>query len=217
MLQWALIGLVVGAAAFALWYPLFVRFNHRRGLCVLRWLQDAIADHGQITGVAWVAPSHFRARLSLPGAAFQQPFFDVRLAPRHVPVRWALWCCRHRQETITFEANLSCPPGECLEIGRSRWFGLNRRRNPDSSHCSRHTIATLYISTQPAWEPQLSGRINGVAETRDFDFLSVSFRTRPPHFSVTVSLKETLRHPSRELAILESLRELAEGSPTSRM
>ncbi len=217
MLQFALIGLVVGAAVFALWYLSCVRLNHRRGLRVLRWLQDAIADHGQVTGVAWIDPSHFRARLSLHGSAFHQPFFDVRLTPRHIPVRWALWCCRRRQETITFEANLACPPGESLEIGRARWFGLNRRRNQEPSPSPRQTIATLYISTQPAWEPQLSGRINGVVETRDFDFLSVSFRTRPPHFSVTVSLWETLSHPSGELAILESLRELAEGSPTSRM
>jgi len=217
MLTFALIGLVVGAAIFALWYILLVRFNHRRGLRVLRWLQDAIADHGQITGVAWNGPSHFRARLTLPGAAFHQPFFDVRLAPRHIPVRWALWLCRHRQETITFEANLSCPPGEGLEIGRSRWFGLNHRRSQESSRWPRYTVATLYISTQPAWEPHLSGRINGVVATRDFDFLSVSFRARPPHFSVTVSLQETLCHPSGELPILENLRELAEGSPTSRM
>jgi hypothetical protein len=216
MLQFALIGLVVGAAVFALWYLLFVRFNHRRGLRVLRWLQDAIADHGQVTGVAWIGASHFRARLSLPGSAFHQSFFDVRLAPRHIPVSWALWCCRQRQETITFEANLPCPPGESLEIGRTRWFGLNRRQR-DSLPSPRHTIATLYISTQPSWEPQLSGRIKGVVATRDFDFLSVSFRTRPPHFSVSVSLRETLRHPSGELAIFESLRELAEDSPTSRM
>jgi hypothetical protein len=217
MLHFALIGLAVGAAVFALWYLLFLRFNHRRGLRVLRWLQDAVADHGQITGVSWPSPAHFRARLSLPGSAFHQPFFDVRLAPRHIPVRWALWSCRRRQETITFQANLACPPGECLEIGRTRWCGPNRQRSQQSALWPRHTIATLYISTQPSWEPQLSGRIHGVAATRDFDFLSVSFRTRPPHFSVTVSLQETLRHPSGELAIFESLRELAEGSPTSTM
>ena len=65
MLPFALIGLVVGAAVFALWYLSLLRLNHRRGLRVLRWLQDAIADHGQITGVTWINPSHFRARLSL--------------------------------------------------------------------------------------------------------------------------------------------------------
>jgi hypothetical protein len=218
MLQFALIGAVVGVASFALWYILFVRFNHNRGLRVLHWLQDAIAEHGQVTGVAWMGPSHFRARLNLSGSAFHQPFFDVRLAPRHIPVRWALWSFSHRQETITFQANLSCPPSEGLEIGRTRWFGLNRRTNQGFPHGStRRTIATLYISTQPAWEPQLSSRIHGVVATRDFDFLSVSFRTRPPHFSVSVSLQETLRHRSGELAIFENLRELAEGSPTSRM
>jgi hypothetical protein len=59
--------------------------------------------------------------------------------------------------------------------------------------------------------------MTSVVSTREFEFLEVSFRPRPPQFSVTFSLDETLRHPSGELAIFDCLRELAEGSPTSRM
>jgi hypothetical protein len=217
MLPSAIIGAALGVVFFALWHILFVRLNRRRGLRVLSWLQGAIAAHGQITGVAWISPSRFRARLSLSGGAFRQPLLEVRLAPCQTPVRWALWLFRHRQETLTFQANLLCPPGESLEIGRTRWCGLNQRWTQDCAGWSRHPVATLFISTQPAWEPQISDRINGVAATRDFEYLAVSFRTRQPHFSVTFSLQETLRHPSGELAIFDSLRELAEGSPTSRM
>ena len=55
-----------------------------------------------------------------------------------------------------------------------------------------------------------------VASARELEFLAVSFRPRPPHFSVTFSLAETLKHPGGELEIFDSLRELAESSPTSR-
>jgi hypothetical protein len=217
MLSYALIGAVLAVLVLAAWYWVFSRFNRRRGRRVLRWLQEAIADHGQISGVSWIDPSRIRARLCLSGCAFSQPSLEVCLAPRHMPARWALWLLRRRQETLTFQANLTCPPSETLEIGRTRWYGINRRALRPSGAWSTHTVATLFISTQPAWEPWLSGRINGVVATRNFDFLAVSFRPRPPHFSVTLSLQETLRHPSGELAILDSLRELAEGSPTSRM
>jgi hypothetical protein len=217
MLSTALIGFAFATVFFAAWYWAFLRLNRRRGRRVLRWLQEAIAAHGQISGVTWVNPSQLRARLNLSGNAFSQPSLEVSLVPRHVPARWALWLFGRREETLTFQANLLCPPSESLEIGRTRWCTLNRRTPRNSGGCSGPTVATLFISSQPAWEPQLAGRIHCVASTRDFDFLAVSFRPRPPHFSVTLSLRETMRHPSGELVIFDSLRELAEGSRTSRL
>jgi hypothetical protein len=59
--------------------------------------------------------------------------------------------------------------------------------------------------------------MNCVASSRELKYLMVSYRRRTPHFSVTFSLQETLERPRGELAIFDSLRELAEGSPTSRM
>jgi hypothetical protein len=52
---------------------------------------------------------------------------------------------------------------------------------------------------------------------REIDFLEVSFRAQEPHFAVTFLLQEIERHPCGELTMFDSLRELAEGSPTSRM
>jgi hypothetical protein len=218
MLQSSLIAAVLGVVFFAAWYWSFLRFNRRRGLRVLRWLQGAIAPQGQISGVTWLTPSLFRTRLGLSGDAFfRQPFLEVRLAPRQTPLRWALWRWSRRQETLTFQCNLSCPPGGNLEIGRTRWTGPTRRSASRSGEWSTYTVATLYISTQPAWSPQISGHMNGVVSNREFEFLAVSFHPCAPHFSATFSLQETLRHPSGDLAIFDSLREIAEGSPTSRM
>jgi hypothetical protein len=142
---------------------------------------------------------------------------DVRLAPREMPVKWVIWRLHHRQETLTFEANLTCPPHHSMEIGRTRWTGLTRRWTRNAGNWKTHSVASLFISTQPEWDPEISSRMTTVVSTREFEFLGVSFRSRPPHFSVTFSLQETLKNPSGELAIFDSLRELAEGSPTSRM
>jgi hypothetical protein len=84
----------------------------------------------------------------------------------------------------------------------------------NTSDWPTHTFASLFISTQPEWAPEISNRMAAVVSARELEFLAVSFRPRPPHFSVTLSLAETLKHPSGELAIFDCLRELAESSPT---
>jgi hypothetical protein len=217
MLQSILISISVAVLIVAAWHRWFLRFNRRCALRVLRWLEEALAKHGHISSVDWIDPARFRARLLLSGCAFRQPSVEVCLAPRHTPLKWALWRWRHRRETLTFESNLSCAPRYSMEIGRTRCSGLTRRWIQNTGSWPTHIVATLFISNQPEWEPEVAGRMTSVVSTREFEFLEVSFRPRPPQFSVTFSLDETLRHPSGELAIFDCLRELAEGSPTSRM
>lgn len=217
MLQFAFIIVGLMVLICAAWYCAFVRFNRRRALLVLHWLEEAIVTHGEISGVEWVSRSHFRARLHLPGSAFRQPSLDARLAPREMPVKWALWRWRRRQETLTFEANLACPPRRSMEIGRTRWTGLTRRWTRSTGDWPTQCVASLFISTQPEWEPEISGRMSTAVHTREVEFLTVSFRPRAPHFSVTFSLQETLKQPVGEFTIFDGVRELAEGSPTSRM
>jgi hypothetical protein len=217
MLQCVLISVSAGVLIFAAWHQWFVRFNRRRGLRVLRWLEGAVAGQGQISSVEWINASHVRARLRLSGCAFRQPSLHVRLAPRQMPLKWAMWSWRRKQETLTFEANLTCPPLHSMEMGRTRCTGLTRRWMKNTGDWPTHTVATLLISNQPEWEPEVSGRMTSMVSMREFEFLEVSYRLRRPQFSVTFSLKETLQHSSGELAIFDCLRELAEGSPTSRM
>jgi hypothetical protein len=217
MLQPALISAILGMLIFAAWYGIFLRANRRRALLVLHWLEQAIVAHGQISGVEWVSRSHFRARLQLPGCVFRQPSLDARFAPREIPVRWALWRWHRLRETLTFEANLNSAPRHSVEIGRTRWTGLTRRWTRNTGDWPTQTVASLFISSQPEWEPEISSRMSTAVSTREFEFLAVSFRPRPPHFSVTFALDETLKRPVGEFTIFDSLRELAEGSPTSRM
>jgi hypothetical protein len=217
MIESVFIGISLGILLFGAWYWGFLRFNRRRAQSVLRWLEGAVASHGQISRIEWVSPSQVRARLRLKECGFRQPSLIARLAPREMPVRWAAWRWHRRQETLTFEANLLSPPRQGLEIGRTRWTGLTQRWTRKGGDWQTHTVASLFISSQSEWEPEISNRMTTVVAAREIEFLEVSFRTREPHFSVTFSLEETLRHPCGELAIFDSLRELAEGSPTSRM
>jgi hypothetical protein len=216
MLETVLLGLALGVVLLAAWYSSFLHFNHRRGWSVLRWLEQAVAPYGLLGDVCWVSPCRFRARLNLHRSDFHQPSLDVRLAPRHMPLLWAWWSWRRRQETLTFQANLPSPPGECLEIGRNRWSGPSRSSAEAPTGLHRYPVATLYLSTQPTWKPEVIEHMGGALSIEEFDFLAVSFRPRKPHFSVTFALHEALRRRGGDLAIFDSLRELASGPPTSR-
>ena len=217
MPQTVLIGVVVTVIVFLAWYSSFLRLNRRRGLRVLRWLRRAVASHGRLDEAKWTGPSRFQGRLKLSGRDFLQPALEVRLAPRHMPLKWALWRWRGSEETVTFRANLPCPPGQSLEISRNRWTSVAKRPAQDSRQWSTHKVATLYLSTQPTWEAQIAERMSGAVAIREFEYLAVAFHQREPHFSVTFSLQEAMRHPGGELTIFDNLRELAEGPHTPRM
>lgn len=217
MLHSALISVSLGILIIAAWYGAFLEYNRRRARRVLHWLEGAVRSHGEISTVEWISPSHFRARLRLFGCGFRHPSLEARLAPREMPVKWALWKWRGRRETLVFEANLPCPPRHELEVSRTRYTGLTRRWMRNTASWPTYPMPALFISTQPEWEPEISSRMSTVVAARELDFLAVSFRPRAPHFSVTFALGETLGNPGGELAIFDSLRELAEGSPTSRM
>jgi len=217
MLQFLLISVSFAILIAVAWYWAFVYFNRRRAQRVLHWLEGAVLAHGEVSEVKWITPSHFRARLRLPGCGFRQPLLDARLAPREMPVKWAIWRWRGLQETLTFEANLTSPPRHALDIARSRYTGLARRWTRNTGDWPTHPVASIFISTQTDWAPEISSRMATVVSARELDFHAVSFRPREPHFSVTLSLHDTLEHPGEELTIFDSLRELAEGSPTSRM
>jgi hypothetical protein len=212
-----IIGAGLAVLAVACWHAYFSRVNQRRGRAVIQWLQGAVEGCGQVCHASWTDPSHLRVRLNLSGHAFRQPVLEVRLAPRQMPLHWALWRWRRRQETLIFQSNLSGPPSEPLEISRMRWSLLNGKIDTVTSPAPRVAISTLYICTQPAWQPQVSGSIHGVVATRDFEFLAVSFRPTTPHFSATLSLQETLCCTGRGLGIFQSLRELAQACSPSRM
>jgi hypothetical protein len=220
MLETAALAIGIAVVLLAAWFSCFLHFNRRRGATVLRWLQEAVLQHGELGEVAWAGPACLHVRLHLSSCDLHQSSVEVRLAPRQVPFLWALWCCRRRRETLTFQANLTCPPTETLEMSRKRWNGPARRgrgRALGANASLTHPIATFYLSTQPTWKPQVIERMGSALSITEFDCMAVSFRRSKPQFVVTLSLQEALRHRGAESAFFDSLRELAAGSPTSRM
>jgi hypothetical protein len=221
MLWMLVLGVVIAVVLLAAWYSCFLHFNRRRGTLVLRWLEQAVAQHGLLGEVAWASPCRLQARLHLSSCDLHQPSAEVRLAPRHSPLLWALWYWRRQRETLSFQANLTCPPGESLEISRRRWTGpaRNRRSRGAATDLSSetHPVATFYLSTQPTWKPLIVERMGSALSIAEVNFLAVSFHPAKPHFLVTLSLEEALRHRGAESPIFDSLRELAAGSSTSRM
>jgi len=217
MLQPALMSVSVAIVVMAVWYWGFLHFNRNCSLHILHWLKGAIAADGQISSVEWISPSRFRVRLLMPGSVFHQPLLDARLAPRQLPLKWAMWRWQGRQETLTFEANLGCAPRLSVDIERARFTGSTRRWVRGAGNWPTQTVASVFISTAPEWAPEISGCMSAVVSKHAFELMAVSFRSRAPHFAVTYSLKELLKHPSNEYTIFVGLRELAEGSPTSMM
>jgi hypothetical protein len=61
MLQYILFSGSLAALVLAVWYWGFVHFNRHRSLHILHWLEGAIVEDGQVSGVEWISRSHFRA------------------------------------------------------------------------------------------------------------------------------------------------------------
>jgi hypothetical protein len=217
MVHSALISIILGVLIVAVWYGIFLHSNRLRVQRVLRWLEIAVLTQGEISAVERLSSSHFRARLRLQGCGFRYPFLEVRLAPREMPLKWAIWRWREKKETLIFVANLACPPRHGLEIGRTRYTGLTRRWIRNREDWPTQQVSSLFISTQAKWEPEISSRMTSVVAAKEVDYLSVSFRPYSPHFSVTFALNDVMDRAGCELTIFDSLRELAESSPTSHM
>src|SRR5207244_6165040 len=85
-MEWFL-AIDAGAAVFilTLWYFWFARYNRRRALAVLHWVQSACAGKGRVLKVRWHGTSRLLAELRFPPHMFDHARVVVRLLPRPVP------------------------------------------------------------------------------------------------------------------------------------
>ena len=76
--MWRLIGVDIAAGALlvAAWYWIFRRFNRKRGLRVLQWIERAFEGHGDIAAVEWLSASHMQVRLRVVSDA-HDPKADI--------------------------------------------------------------------------------------------------------------------------------------------
>ncbi|HUK24511.1 MAG TPA: hypothetical protein VLV49_08025 [Terriglobales bacterium] len=211
--------LIDALAAFALagaWYVFFTRYNRRRGVQALHWLEAACLGEGRILDARWFGPSRLEARLRFATRWFEHARVTVNLFPRPIPYQWLLSVCRKQKETLTFEADLDYVPGFSLEVFRHRWF-THQPENLEQG--SRSWVVSrpgpVVFTTRPQWTHELPPVVNTFAASRGHSLLRVKFRSESPHLAATVAF-EALSDDRLAASFLNVLRDLAADASTSR-
>ena len=199
----------IAVALLLLWYLVFVRYNRRRAKKILQRLRAACASQAQIVSVHWHGESRFAIRLRVLSTLFQQATLQVQMHRREIPFLW-LWAKLHkRQETMTFEADLECPPGFNLEVENHRWCGRTRKFPRDVRKLALDQCGPFVLTTRDDWQREITAMMSALVASRDCDFLSVNFRKTSPHFSATAPLESIAPESGAEVEMFEVLRELA--------
>jgi hypothetical protein len=211
-----LIDALAAVTLAGVWYAFFSRYNKRRGLQALRWLEAACLGEGRIVHARWLGPSRLEARLRFATNWFEHSQLTVQLFPRPIPYQWLLALCRKQKETLTFEADLDYVPGFPLEVFRHRWF-THQPENIDQG--SRSWVVSrpgpVVFTTRPQWTHELPPVVNTFTTTRGHSLLRVKFRSESPHLAATVAL-DALNDERLAASFLSVLRDLAADASTSR-
>jgi hypothetical protein len=191
------------------WYLWFRRRNRRKSIQVLERIKTAFAGHAQILGIHRVGVSRFSVRLRVLSTLFQHASVLVELYPRELPLKWIWARLRKRQETLTFAADLECPPAFNLEVHNHRWCGRTRSFPPDQRRFALEHCGPFVLTTRNDWQREITTMMTALVASRDCDFLTVSFHRTSPHFSATVPLDSLSPESQCEAEIFDVLRELA--------
>jgi hypothetical protein len=198
------------------WYLWFRRRNRRKSIQVLERIKTAFAGHAQILGIHWVGVSRFSVRLRVLSTLFQHASVLVELHPRELPLKWIWARLRKRQETLTFAADLECPPAFNLEVHNHRWCGRTRKFPRGQRRFALEHCGPFVLTTRNDWQREITTMMTALVASRDCDFLTVSFRRTSPHFSATVPLNSLSPESQCEAEIFDVLRELAACASASR-
>ena len=206
----------VAVALFLLWYVFSVRYNRRRAKQILQRLRSAFASQAQIMSVRWQGTARFTVRLRVVSSLFQQATLRVQMHRREIPFLW-LWArLRKRQETMTFEADLECPPGFNLEVQNHRWCGRTRRFPRELRRIALDQCGPFVLTTRNDWQREITAMMSALVASRDCDFLNVTFSRTSPHFSAQAPLYSIAPDSESEAQIFDVLRELASCAQVSK-
>lgn len=201
-------------AVLIMWYAIFVRYNRRKGLGVIRWVQTACEGRGKVTKVCWKGSSRLLAELRFPPHLFERARVVIHLLPRPTPVKWALSRWRKEKETLAFEADLDTAPRFRLEVHNHRWSGHNSK-SIESRNWMVSRPGPVVLTSRSKWGQELSPVINSLMASRDKNFVTIRFSPESPHFSAILEIS-SLAKEAGDHSWLDSLRELASGASTSR-
>ncbi len=211
------IDVIAGVVLVLAWYSCFLRYNRRKAKQVLRWIERAFRGHAQVGGVQWTSSSRFHVQLRMVHTLFHQCSLIVQLFPRELPFGWLLNRIRRRQETLTFQADLDCPPSFNLEVHNHRWYGRTRRRFPArSQQWMLEQSGPFVLTTRTDWQRDITSMMRALVASRQCDCLTVCFRRSSPHFAVTVPLESISPQSETQGEIFDVLRELAAGAASAK-
>jgi hypothetical protein len=210
---------VLGAGAVVgLWYFLFSRYNRRKGILALKFVETACSGKGRIVDSRWLGACRLQLNLSFAAHWFENARVTVRLLPRPIPVQWLVSLWRKQKETVTFEADLDDVPSFRLEIFRHRWLTHNKKRNRLFETAQNWEISRpgpVVLTTRTEWTHELTPVVNTLMASRSHDLITVRFRPESPHLVATIPL-ESLSDEQTAASFLHVVRELATGASTSR-
>ncbi len=217
LLRLIAIDVLAGVSLVVAWYFWFLRYNRRKAVEVLQWVERAFRGHGHVASVHWAAASRFHVQMRLSGNLFRHVSLVVQLFPREVPFAWVLSRIRRQQETLTFQADLDCGPSFNLEVHNHRWYGRTRRRFPNKNqNWVLEQAGPFVLTTRNDWQREITTMMGALVASRECDCLTVSFRRTSPHFSVTVPLESIAPESQTQSEIFDVLRELAAGASAAR-
>ncbi|HEU4413388.1 MAG TPA: hypothetical protein VFT65_01300 [Candidatus Angelobacter sp.] len=204
------------AALCAVWYSVSLRFKQRKARQVLRWIQSSLAGRGQVVGISWIDASKFRVPLRLSSGVFQRAWVLVEVESYATPVQWLLNKLKKKRETLTFQADLDCPPAFSLHLNNFRWFARSSRRTPVNRPGWRFEhLPALVITTQKTQQAEITAAMASLSKPESREFLNVSFQRRSPHFSATLPLESLAPGSPAQSYVLDAMRELAGSASTS--
>jgi hypothetical protein len=211
-----LIDALAAVGLLGLWYFCLARYNHRKGVLALRWVEAACSGKGRIVEARWRGTSRLQAQLGFAAHWFENARVTVRLLPRPIPLQWLFSLWRKQEETLTFEADLDGAPTFQLQIFRHRW--LTHTYGHLASAGRTWTVSRpgpVVLTTRTQWTQELTPVVNTLMTSRGHHLITVRFRPESPHLAATVAL-ESLSDQEAAAGFLTVVRELAAGASTSR-
>ncbi len=217
---WTLGNLLVVGILLLIWYRLCLRWNRRRGQRLLTTIESAFAGYGHVCGVEWQSGSQFQVRLRLAGCAFSHSTVTVNLYPLHKPLGWIVARFRRERETLTFDANLLCPPAFNLEVRNQRSVVKTKtkcRSMPRGAIVQFQRLGPFILTSRRDWQRDVANTVQSLAAARDCELICVSLRRSAPHFSATLPLSTIAGLQSSRVRVFDALRELASAASAARL
>lgn len=208
--------LLISVICCVAWRWLFQRHTRRKALQVLRWIEAALAEHGHVAGIRWLAASRFKVPLRLTSGLFRRAWIMVEFSPSQMPIHWLLSKLNNRQDVITFEADLDSPPSFSLEVHNFRWFARSSRKvSAGTGNWTFEQTGPFIISTRMDWQKEITRAMSSLTETCNREFSCIRFQQRSPHFSATIPLEAISPTCPAHTDIFDTVRELAANSQPS--